>query len=174
MNIIVTAKSATATTGTLEVNGKSYDCTLGRAGVVSPAEKTEGDGKTPLGIFPLRQLIYRADRVEKPVTQLPVEVLTTQTGWCEDAAHEDYNKKITLPHAAATDHMTREDHLYDYVVVIGYNDAPVVPGKGSAIFMHLAHPDFKPTAGCVGLRPADMLDVLKYCDKSSEIEIRIG
>ena len=174
MNIIVTAKSATATTGTLEVNGRRYDCTLGRAGVIPFAQKIEGDGKTPLGVFPLRQLIYRADRVEKPITQLPAEVLTAQTGWCEDAALADYYKMITLPHPAATVHMTREDHLYDYVVVIGYNDAPVVPGKGSAIFMHLAHPDFKPTAGCVGLRPEDMLEVLKYCDKSSEIEIRLG
>ena len=173
MNIIVEAKSATATTGTLEINGKRYDCTLGRAGVVAPAQKTEGDGKTPLGIFPLRQLIYRADRVQKPETQLPAEILTTQTGWCEDPVHADYNKKITMPHPAATDHMTREDHVYDYVVVIGYNDAPVVAGKGSAIFMHLARPDFTPTAGCVGLRPADMLEVLRHCDPTSKVEIRL-
>jgi L,D-peptidoglycan transpeptidase YkuD (ErfK/YbiS/YcfS/YnhG family) len=173
MNIIVTAKSATATTGTLEINGKRYDCTLGRGGVVSPAQKTEGDGKTPLGVFPLRQLLYRADRVTKPETQLPVEILTPQTAWCENPAHADYNRKIALPHPAATDHMMREDHLYDYVVVIGYNDAPIVPGKGSAIFLHLARPGFTATAGCVGLRPADMLEALRHCGPSSKIEIRI-
>lgn len=174
MNITVEVTSAMATTGTLEINGKRYACTLGRAGVISADQKAEGDGKTPLGVFPLRQLLYRADRVARPETQLPVEILTPQTGWCEEASHADYNKKITLPHPAATDHMAREDHLYDYVVVIGYNDAPVVPGKGSAIFMHLARPDSTPTAGCVGLRPADMLEVLKHCDKSSRIEIRLA
>ena len=172
MNIVVKTKSWTATTGTLEINRKSFDCTLGTTGVIAASEKKEGDGKTPLGIFPLRQLLYRADRVPKPVTGLPVEILTKETGWCEDQTHADYNTKITLPHPSVHDCMTREDHLYDYTVVIGYNDAPPLPGKGSAIFMHLARPEFSPTAGCVGLRPEAMLEVLKYCDKSSKIEIR--
>lgn len=172
MNLTVTAESWTSTTGTLEVNGKTYPCTLGRAGLVLTAEKEEGDGKTPVGVFPLRRLFYRADRVGKPATHLPLETLTPETGWCEDPAHPDYNKKIALPHPSVHDRMTREDHVYDYVVVIGYNDAPVVPGKGSAIFMHLARPDFTPTAGCVGLRPADMLEVLKACGNSSKIDIK--
>lgn len=171
MNIVVRTKSLTATTGTLEAGGKIFDCTLGRAGVIRPEEKKEGDGKTPLGTYPLRQLIYRADRVPKPETGLQTEILTPATGWCEDPAHPDYNKKITLPHSAVHDRMTREDHLYDYTVVIGYNDTPVVAGKGSAIFLHLARPDFGPTAGCVGLRAEDMLAVLKLCDNSSKIEI---
>jgi L,D-peptidoglycan transpeptidase YkuD (ErfK/YbiS/YcfS/YnhG family) len=173
MNITVTVKSETATTGTLSINGKSYDCAIGRAGVTAPAQKTEGDGKTPLGTYPLRQLLYRADRVAKPVTQLPTDILTPETAWCENPAHADYNKLITTAHPAATDRMTREDHVYDYVVVIGYNDSPVMPGKGSAIFMHLARPDFTPTAGCVGLRAADMLEVLKACTPATSIDIRL-
>lgn len=171
MNLTVKTTSWTATTGTLEVNGKTYPCTLGRSGVCEPSEKKEGDGKTPLGTYPLRQLIYRADRNAKPATDLSVEILTPETGWCEDPAHADYNKKITLPHASVNDRMTREDSLYDYVVVIGYNDDPVVPGKGSAIFMHLARPEFTPTQGCVGLRPEDLLEVLKCCSPSSKIVI---
>jgi L,D-peptidoglycan transpeptidase YkuD (ErfK/YbiS/YcfS/YnhG family) len=178
MNIVVKANSSAATTGTLEINGKHYTCTLGKTGVIPAAQKTEGDGKTPLGIFPLRQLLYRADRIPKPATGLPLEILAPETGWCEDSTHADYNKKIILssscPHPAMHDRMTREDHLYDYVVVIGYNDAPVAPGKGSAIFMHLARPDFTPTRGCVGLRVEDMLEVLRHCDSSSKIEIKIG
>ncbi len=171
MNIVVRTKSWTATTGTLEIGGQAFDCTLGRTGVVLSEAKKEGDGKTPLGIFPLRQLLYRADRVPKPLTGLHVEILTPATGWCEDSTHPDYNKKIILPHPAVHDRMTREDHLYDYTVVIGYNDAPAVAGKGSAIFMHLARPDFSPTAGCVGLRAGDMLAVLKLCNNSSKIEL---
>lgn len=174
MNITVTVTSETATTGTLFLNGKRYDCTIGRSGVIAPAQKTEGDGKTPLGTFPLRQLLYRGDRVAKPVTQLPAEILTPQTAWCENPASADYNKLITTAHPVATDYMTREDHLYDYVVVIGYNDAPVIAGKGSAIFMHLARPDFTPTAGCVGLRPADMLEVLKACTPATTITIQLA
>jgi L,D-peptidoglycan transpeptidase YkuD (ErfK/YbiS/YcfS/YnhG family) len=173
MNIIVRAKSRTATTGTLEMNGKIYNCTLGRTGVIPAIDKREGDGKTPLGSFPLRQLIYRADRLNKPVTKLPIEVLTENTGWCEDPAHPDYNKKVTLPHGSVHDRMTRDDRLYDYTVVIGYNDDPVVPGRGSAIFLHLARPDFGPTAGCVGLTPEDMVEVLKNCGPDTRIEISL-
>jgi len=173
MNLTVITTSWAATQGVLMMEDKRFECTLGRAGMIMPSDKKEGDGKTPVGIFPLRQLLYRADRVMPPVTGLPVEILTPETGWCEDPTHPDYNKKITLPHPAMHDYMTRKDRLYDYVVVIGYNDAPVVRGKGSAIFLHLAQPDFKPTAGCVGLRAEDMLEVLKGCDKDSQIEIRL-
>lgn len=174
MNIIVTALSETATTGRLSFAGEEYPCTLGRAGVIDPSQKKEGDGKTPLGIYPLRQLIWRADRAAKPETKLPAEELTPETGWCEDPAHADYNTRITLPHSSVHDRMTREDHLYDYVVVIGYNDDPVIPGKGSAIFMHLAREDRTPTAGCVGLSKNDLLAVLKNCGKSTKIEIRLA
>lgn len=171
MDITVEAKSATASTGTARIGAHAFDCTLGRAGVASVADKKEGDGKTPLGKFMLRQVLYRADRVPKPDTGLTVEALSPETGWCEDPAHADYNKKIILPHASVHDRMTRDDHLYDYTVVIGYNDAPVVPGKGSAIFLHLAHPAFTPTAGCVGVRAEDMARILKLCDAGSSITI---
>lgn len=169
MNIIVQTTSFTATTGILIAGALRFDCTLGRAGAV--LDKREGDGGTPIGTYPFRQLLYRADRVERPETGLEVEILDAATGWCEDPAHPDYNTKVRLPHPAITDCMMRDDHVYDYTAVIGYNDAPVVPGRGSAIFMHLAREAFTPTAGCVGLRAPDMLEVLKVLDKSSHITI---
>ncbi|MCK4945181.1 MAG: L,D-transpeptidase family protein [Alphaproteobacteria bacterium] len=162
----------TATTGTLEIDGKSFDCTLGRNGVAKTIDKKEGDGKTPLGDFSLREVFYRADRVSRPETRLPVKILTPETGWCDDSKHPDYNKKIKLPHNASHEVMTREDNLYNIVAVIGYNYDPVIAGKGSAIFLHLAQPDFSPTAGCIGLRTEeDIRTVLKQCDNSSRIKI---
>ncbi|MBI3441119.1 MAG: L,D-transpeptidase family protein [Proteobacteria bacterium] len=155
----------------MRIGPHRFDCTLGRAGVIPAVDKREGDGKTPLGQFSLRQLLYRADRVPKPETGLTTEVLTPTVGWCEDPTHPDYNKKITLPYIAVHDRMTRDDHLYDYTVVIGYNDNPPVAGKGSAIFMHLARPEFAPTAGCVGLCAEDMVAVLRLCDARSQITI---
>lgn len=169
MNIIVQTSSFHATTGVLFMNGKRYDCTLGRSGVT--LDKQEGDGATPIGTFPLRQLIYRADRHSAPETALPVEILTPDTGWCEDPAHADYNTKVVLPHDAAVDRMTRDDNLYDLVIVVGYNDDPVVPGRGSAIFIHLARPEWTPTAGCVGLKLPDLLEILSYCQPDSYISI---
>lgn len=170
-DIIVETTSRTATTGRVKIAGHVFDCTLGRGGVIAMADKVEGDGCTPLGTYPLRQLIWRADRAARPETGLPVEELTPDTGWCEDPADTDYNKKVKLPHAGAVDSMTRDDHLYDYVIVVGYNDAPAVPGKGSAIFIHLAREAFTPTAGCVGLKRADMLTLLKLCDSNSRLTV---
>lgn len=171
MDLTVKTTSPTASVASLHIGGKTYPCTLGRAGVIDAALKTEGDGKTPLGTYPLRYLLYRADRVAKPDTALTAKILTPATGWCEDQSHADYNREIVLPHDAVNDVMTRDDHLYDYVTVIGYNDDPVVAGKGSAIFMHLARPDFTPTAGCVGLKEADLIEVLKFCTPDSRITI---
>src|SRR5258708_3811585 len=117
MNLVVITTSWSATQGVLLADDQRFECTLGQGGMVLPPDKREGDGRTPVGVFPLRQLLYRADRVPQPVTGLPVEILTTETGWCEDPASPDYNRKITLPHPAVHDRMTRADHLYDYTVV---------------------------------------------------------
>jgi L,D-peptidoglycan transpeptidase YkuD (ErfK/YbiS/YcfS/YnhG family) len=169
MNVIVRATSWDATTGMLFIGAQRYDCTLGRGGVT--LDKKEGDGATPVGTYPFRQLIYRADRMALPETGLPVEILTPDTGWCEDPSHPDYNQKVILPHPAVCDRMTRDDHLYDMTVVIGYNDDPVAAGKGSAIFMHLAREEWTPTAGCVGLKRDDLLEVLKQLTPDSLITI---
>jgi L,D-peptidoglycan transpeptidase YkuD (ErfK/YbiS/YcfS/YnhG family) len=97
---------------------------------------------------------------------LAVTALTPAMGWCDDPDHADYNRPVTLPHPAGHEVMWRDDGLYDVVVVLGHNDDPPVPGRGSAIFLHCARPDpdgphgLHPTAGCVALPRADLLAVL--------------
>jgi len=169
MDIIIQTSSFDATTGVLMIGNARYDCTLGKNGVT--LDKREGDGKTPIGTYPLRKLLYRADRMPELQTGIPVEPLTPQTGWCEDPSHADYNKQVLLPHDSVHDKMTRDDHLYDLAVVIGYNDDPVKPGKGSAIFMHLAREEMTPTAGCIGLAMENMLVVLSMIDSDTHITI---
>lgn len=170
-DILVTAEKSGATTGTVRFGGRDYPCTLGRGGIVAAAVKREGDGATPAGRFPLREVYYRADRLACPVTKLSVLPLEKDFGWCEVSDHHDYNKLVRIPHPAMTDHMTRDDHIYDIVVVVGYNDAPVEPGKGSGIFIHLAQPDFSPTAGCVGLALEHLQEILLGLDPQSRITI---
>ena len=68
--------------------------------------------------------------------------------------------------------MWRDDRLYDLVVVLGHNDDPVVPGAGSAIFMHVAGPDYPPTEGCVALSRADLEAVLAAAAPGAAIEVR--
>lgn len=159
-----------ASTATLECAGKTFRCVIGKHGFSN--EKREGDGKTPLGTFPLRVVYYRADRVKKPVTGLPVQAIRREDGWCDDQAHPAYNTPVVLPFSARHEELWREDHAYDVVLVIGYNDAPIVAGKGSAIFMHLMQPDGRGTEGCVALSQSDMETILSMLSARSHIEIR--
>jgi L,D-peptidoglycan transpeptidase YkuD (ErfK/YbiS/YcfS/YnhG family) len=142
--------------GWLDLAGRSVRCALGRAGVIAARDKREGDGATPEGQWPIRRLLYRPDRARPPETQLAVRPLTPRDGWCETPGDPNYNLMVALPYAVSVDRLWREDHLYDLVVILGYNDAPVVPGAGSAIFMHLAREGYAPTQGCVALARSDL------------------
>lgn len=142
----------------LHCGHKIMSAIIGKNGVTS--SKKEGDNATPLGLFPLRRVFYRADRVTKPLTSLPVEILSPKDGWCDDPQCPDYNKKVMLPTPANHELLWREDHVYDIIVVIGYNDSPAIPGRGSAIFMHLQRPNLAPTEGCIALSLPDLRTVL--------------
>ena len=142
--------------GTLSWRGRRYQAAVGRAGV--RAAKREGDGATPAGRFPLRQVWYRADRLPEPATGLETRAIRPGDGWCSTPGHDDYNRPVTLPHPGDVDLLWLEDGRCDLVVEVGYNDDPPVAGRGSAIFVHVAGDG--PTAGCVALALDDLLEVL--------------
>jgi L,D-peptidoglycan transpeptidase YkuD (ErfK/YbiS/YcfS/YnhG family) len=155
--------------GKLVWRNKQYKCALGRGGVKK--NKQEGDNGTPAGCYPLRMLYYRADRISKPETRLPVKKLTKRDAWCDDSADKNYNKFVSLPYRGHTESLWRDDNLYDIIVPLGYNDAPAVPGKGSAIFMHIARPGYTPTAGCIALTQPDLLEILSSVEKDAKVQI---
>lgn len=156
--------------GTLTFNGKTYKCSLGRGG--ASTDKKEGDGKTPAGTYPLRLVYFRPDKMEKVETSLPTNVLNQSMGWSDDVNKPEYNKEVKLPYEGSHESLWRpDDELYDIIVVVGYNDDPPMPGKGSAIFIHVARPAFTPTDGCIALSKPDLLEVLSGCDVSTTITI---
>jgi L,D-peptidoglycan transpeptidase YkuD (ErfK/YbiS/YcfS/YnhG family) len=155
--------------GRLSVAGRQFRCALGRAGL-SPLQR-EGDGATPIGLFPVRRLLYRPDRLARPLSALPAAPLSANDGWCDDPAHPDYNRQVRLPHPASCEALWREDRLYDLIGVLGHNDDPPVPGLGSAIFLHVAAPGYAPTAGCVALALADLLELVGGMGAGSGLEI---
>lgn len=155
--------------GWLQCGNRVFRCTLGRGGVTT--DKREGDGATPAGAYPLRQLLYRSDRLAPPTNALPTSPLRPRDGWCDDPDHSAYNRPVTLPLDASAESMWRDDHLYDLVVVLGYNDDPVVSGLGSAIFLHVASPEYSPTEGCIALAKEDLLTVLADITPGSDIRI---
>jgi L,D-peptidoglycan transpeptidase YkuD (ErfK/YbiS/YcfS/YnhG family) len=158
--------------GTLEFNHRKVRAALGKGGVTAASAKREGDGKSPLGIWPIRYVYYRLDRLAKPETALPVIALSPDDGWCDDPASPDYNRHVKLPFAGSHEKLWRDDHVYDLIVVLGHNDDPIVPGAGSAIFMHLARDGYPGTEGCVALAQDELLDFLKQAEPGSAVEIK--
>lgn len=144
-------------------------CAIGPGGIAP--KHSEGDGITPRGIFPVREIFYRADRLYRPRTRLAVRAIEPDDGWCDAPEDCNYNKRVKLPYRARAEQLWRTDHLYDLLAVLGYNDDPVVPGKGSAIFLHLAHSDYAPTQGCIALSYADARDALEQLEPSDRVQI---
>ncbi len=154
----------------LSWKGREYRCAIGGAGVLS--DKSEGDQATPAGCFLLRRLLYRADREPAPASRLPTAPIDRADGWCDDPADPAYNQQVTLPYPARAERLWRDDRLYDLLVVLGHNDDPIVPGAGSAIFLHLASEDYSATEGCVALKRDDLLEVLE--DAGTETKLCTG
>jgi L,D-peptidoglycan transpeptidase YkuD (ErfK/YbiS/YcfS/YnhG family) len=144
--------------GILRAEGRTMRAAIGRAGI--SARKQEGDGATPAGVLPLRRVLYRADRLSPPRCAVPLEPIAPNDGWCDDPASPRYNRAVTLPFDAGHEELWRADGLYDVIGVLGWNDDPPARGRGSAIFLHVATPDFAPTAGCVALTLQDLLALL--------------
>jgi len=168
----VTDLTYTATArGKFSGNGLTCQCALGRGGVVAADQKREGDGTSPQGIWQMKRVFYRPDRLARPETVLPLVPLRETDGWCDAPGHSLYNRPVTLPFAASHEKLWREDHVYDLIVELSHNSDPVVPALGSAVFFHLAHDDFRPTEGCVAISRQHMLQVLQDSTQKTSIKI---
>ena len=168
--IYVVSGSGEPQRGILLAGPFRFPVALGRAGVIS--RKREGDGATPRGPLPLRRLWFRNDKVGRPRTALPLRMTRKNDLWCDASGDRNYNRPVRAPYAASHEEMWRQDDVYDYVIELGWNDAPRLAGRGSAIFMHLARPGFQPTAGCVALRRRDMERLLPFLGAETVLVVR--
>lgn len=138
-------------------HGRDFPVCTGRGGF--RLDKREGDGATPVGVWRLTRVFWRADRLGRPATALPGQRIGPRLGWSDDPACPRYNRAVTLPRPSSAERMRRADRLYDIVVATDHNAAGT-PGAGSAIFAHLRRGPGHPTAGCVAFRRADLLWIL--------------
>jgi L,D-peptidoglycan transpeptidase YkuD (ErfK/YbiS/YcfS/YnhG family) len=167
MNFIVTSDQDGAW---LDWGSGRRRAAVGAAGIA--VKGGEGDGVTPRGIFPVREIFYRSDRIAAPRTQLPLRVMQKDDGWCDAPGDPNYNRLVKLPHPSSAEHMWRDDHRYDLVAVLGYNDNPVVQGSGSAIFVHIARGDYAATHGCVALAYEDLLAAIEQLRTGDQAVIK--
>lgn len=154
--------------GKLHFNNKIYKCALGRNGVKK--NKLEGDGSTPEGTYSLGPLYYRSDRIKKLKTFFKAIPIEEDMFWSDCPQSKYYNKLIRFKDTSY-ENLYKTDHTYDIVLVLRYNAEPVIKGKGSAIFMHIAKKDFSPTSGCIALKKSSILEILKKLHITDKIKI---
>jgi len=156
--------------GWLSAGGKTLRVALGRSGM--RALKREGDGGTPTGTFRPIRLWWRADRLPRPQTRLPVRPIGPNDAWCEDPADRRYNRAFKRSANEPGDRLRRDDALYDLIIEIDHNTRPRIAKFGSAVFIHVAREAFGPTAGCVALRRNELLHLLGRISQNTRIEIQ--
>ena len=152
----------------LTYNNKIYKCSLGLNGLNKT--KKEGDKSTPIGIFSLGNLFVRTDRIKNLKTNFYYISIEKTMAWSDDPNSKDYNKLIKVN----SDHreiMFRNDHIYDLILVINYNIHPIIPYKGSAIFIHISKDNYSATQGCIALNQDDFIEILINLKPSDKIRI---
>lgn len=165
----MTAISVDGAAGRLRFGAIDMPCTIGRGGLCAAVDKREGDGCTPVGRWPVRGILLRPGKAVPDDIRLPWRWVRDGDGWSDDPADPAYNRPVQLPRAFSAESLLRDDDAYDVIVVLGHNDAPPVPGQGSAIFFHLS--EGRPTAGCVAVERADMLKLLPLLALGDVMEI---
>jgi len=158
--------------------GSAVPVVVGRTGIAWGAgfdgvsaegpHKHEGDGKAPAGVFPLDTAFGFAPRDSLRTVKLPYVQLVPTTDCVDDIGSAHYNTVVDKESVARVDwssaeHM-REVAQYEIGVIVGYNAAPPVKGRGSCIFLHIwAGPDSH-TAGCTAFDEAKLRDVMMWLD----------
>ena len=153
---------------TLNFDDFSIKCVIGKNGLNK--NKKEGDKSTPIGNFKLGPLYWRADKIEKPETNISCKKINKNMGWCNDIDSKFYNKEIKVNKKIKHEKLFRKDYKYNLFLVIKYNDKKIIKGKGSAIFIHLTK-NYKKTAGCIAIKQKDFLVMIKLLSKKSKIII---
>lgn len=174
--IIVKSSGSSARVSAFErVEGNVWNAVLeecsghvGRSGV--SASKSEGDGATPMGLFPLPSAFGNEP---DPGCLLPYRQATSKSYWVDDPASASYNTWVEDDGTrdwTSAEHISDYSAAYAYAAVIGYNCDPITPGAGSAIFLHVGS---NPTSGCVSVSRADLLTLLRWLDPEKDPKILI-
>lgn len=168
--LTVTPRPGVATQGQLKAGNRILRCALGRSGM--GINKREGDGITPIGSFTLLSAMVRTDKMPQRVSRFDTQFIDATQGWCDALGDRNYNCPVSLPYPASHERLRRDDHLYDFVIVMDYNINHRMSRGGSAIFFHLAHDDYRSTEGCVAISRADMQWLLPKISPKTKMIIK--
>lgn len=135
--------------------------------------KIEGDRKAPAGIFPLESSFGRGPRPLPRERDFFYRRTTARDLWIDDPGSHYYNRRIDPadPEIRAdwksAERLLRPDGLYDLVIVVGHNRRPILPGRGSAIFLHRWSRPGIPTIGCTAMAPDHLRELWRWLDSDA-------
>ena len=144
-------------------------CAIGKRGINN--KRREGDLITPKGIYKIKYILYRKDRVKNIQTKIRKIVIKKNMGWCNDPKSKKYNKLIKLPSVYSYEKLYKKENIYDIILVLNYNTNPVLKNKGSAIFIHIARRNYEKTEGCVAIVKRSLIKIIKELKKNTKIKI---
>ena len=144
-------------------------CAIGKRGIGN--KKKEGDLITPKGIYKVKYVLYRKDRVKKIKTKIKKIIIRKNMGWCDDVRSSQYNKLIKLPSNYSNEKLYKKENIYDIILVLNFNMSPIIKNKGSAIFIHVSKRNYKKTEGCIALKKMHLVKVLKELKKNTLVKI---
>jgi L,D-peptidoglycan transpeptidase YkuD (ErfK/YbiS/YcfS/YnhG family) len=146
--------------------GRRFPCAIGRGG--TGEKRREGDGVSPAGRHRIETVLGRPDR------GLRARPIRPGDGWSDDPRDPAYNRLVRPPHRFGHERLRRADPLYDLIAVLDFNRAPVLPGAGSAIFLHCWRKPRHPTEGCIAFRRRDLAWILARWRPGSRVVVRAG
>ena len=150
-------------------NQYKVKCAVGKRGI--GLKKKEGDLITPIGLYKIKYILYRKDRIKKIQSKLKKVVIKKNMGWCDDPKSKKYNKLINFPYDYSFEQLFKKENIYDIILVLNYNMRPVKKNKGSAIFIHVAKKNYRRTQGCVAVKKSNLLKILKEIKKNTKVKI---
>ena len=153
----------------LTYNQYKVKCAVGKRGV--NLKKKEGDFITPIGLYKIKYILYRKDRIKKIPSKLRKITIKRNMGWCDDPKSKQYNKLVNLPFSYSCEQLFKKENIYDIILVLNYNMNPVKKDKGSAIFVHVAKKNYEKTRGCVAVKKLDLLKILKEIKVKTKVRI---
>ena len=150
-------------------NNYRIKCAIGKRGINN--KKKEGDFITPKGLFKIKALMFRKDRIKNLKTSLKKITITKKMGWCDDSKSKKYNKLISIPFNYNYEKLFKKDNTYDIILVLDYNMNPIIKSKGSAIFIHISKKNYKKTEGCIAIKKVEFLKLLQKIKKNTKVKI---
>ena len=153
----------------LTYNQYKVKCAVGKRGI--GLKKKEGDLITPVGLYKIKYILYRKDRIKKIKSKLKKIIIKKNMGWCNDPKSRKYNELINSPFRYSYEKLFKRGGIYDIILVLNYNMNPVKKNKGSAIFIHVSKKNYKKTQGCVAVKKKDLLKILNEIKVYTKVKI---